>query len=89
MASSKSWNGITESIFSCVKTTSEKDHGTKYAPPNADTGTATTDTAVGTVVLGFQLSGGTLTYTIQKKPFIVPESTIWDGINDTINECRS
>jgi hypothetical protein len=29
-----------------------------------------------------------LVYTIDKKPFIVPASTIWDGISDTINKFR-
>jgi hypothetical protein len=36
----------------------------------------------------FQLSGGTLTYLIRKKPSIVPEPAIWEGTNDTINQCR-
>jgi len=88
MTSSKAWNGVTEAIFDCIKATSEKDHGTKYDPPHGDQGTSTTDTAVGTVVLGFSLANGTLTYTIQKKPWIVPESSIWEGIGDTINGCR-
>jgi hypothetical protein len=88
MSSSKAWNGVTESIFDCVKATSAKDHGTRYDPPSADRGTASTDTPVGAVVLGFNLSNGTLTYTIQKKPFLVSDSQIWDGIDHTINACR-
>jgi len=41
-------------------------------------GTATTSIpALGSIVLGFKLdSSGALTYTIQKKPFIVSESQI-------------
>jgi hypothetical protein len=88
MAGSKSWSGITSSIFACVKTMSEKEHGTKYEPPGANTGTATTETAVGTVKLGFVLSAETLTYTIQSKPFIVTEGEIWGGINEAISHCR-
>lgn len=88
MSSSKSWNGVTNQIFSCVKQKSEKDHGTVYDPPDADSGKATTDTPVGNVVLGFNLADSTLTYTIEHKPFIVSDSQIWDGINDTINACR-
>jgi hypothetical protein len=88
MSDAKSYNGVTPAIFDCVKKTSEAEHGTKYTP--GDKGTATTTTPVGTVVLGFSLdpAASTLTYTIDKKPFIVPASTIWDGVSDTINKCR-
>jgi hypothetical protein len=90
MASTKTWNGITPELFACVKSRSDREHGTKYEPANANQGTATTSVrAVGTIVLGFDLqSGGALTYTIQKKPFVVPESRIWDGIDETIKGCR-
>ncbi len=87
MPASKSWNGITEAIFSCVKTTSKKQHGTKYEPPDADSGTATTETPVGTVKLSFALVKETLTYEILSKPILVPEAEIWNGIEDTIKAC--
>jgi hypothetical protein len=90
MSSSKTWNGVTESIFDCVKAESEREHGTKYDPPNGDQGTATTSTPVGDVVLRFDLQpSGALTYTILKKPFLVSESQIWDGIADGLNACRA
>ena len=90
MSSSKTWYGVTPEIFTCVKTTSEHDHGTKYDPPDANQGTATTWVpAIGSIVLGFNLdSSGALTYTIEKKPWIVSESQIWNGINESINGCR-
>jgi len=89
--SSKSYNDITSAIFSCVKATSEKEHGTVYDPPDANQGTATTDTAVGKVVVRFDLNPATevLSYSITSKPFIVPASTIWNGITNTINGCSS
>jgi hypothetical protein len=83
-----SWEGVTQQIFECVKAKSEKEHGTVYEPPNADEGKAVTKTAVGTVVLTFKLSGGTLTYEIVEKPWIVSASAIWEGINETIESCR-
>jgi hypothetical protein len=90
MSSSKTWNGVTESIFACVKAGSERDHGTKYDPANGDSGTATTSTPVGDVVLAFDLQpSGALTYTIQKKPFLVSDSQIWDGVSESINSCRA
>jgi len=88
MSSSKTWNGVTESIFDCVKATSNSQHGTVYNPSDGDQGTATTSTPVGDVVLSFNLANGSLTYTIQKKPLIVSDSQIWDGISETLNTCR-
>lgn len=89
MASSKTFTGVTPTVWECVKTTSASEHGTVYAPPGADTGTATTDTIVGKVVLGYVFTPATATvvYTIQKKPALAPESSIWSGIQDTINGC--
>ena len=90
MSSSKTWNGVTEPIFACVKANSERDHGTKYDPVDGDRGTATTSTPVGDVVLSFDLQpNGALTYTIQKKPFLVSDARIWDGISEDINSCRA
>ena len=89
--SSKSYNNITAEIFACVRATSEKEHGTVYSPPDANKGTATTDTAVGKVIVSFDLNPATevLSYSITSKPFIVPAGTIWNGIGNTINGCSS
>lgn len=89
MAKTKTFNGVTPIVWECVKTTSLKEHGTIYAPPGATSGTATTSTIVGDVVLNFdyESSKSSVTYTIVKKPFIVGEGTIWDGIQDTIDGC--
>jgi hypothetical protein len=90
MSDSKTFHGVTPAIFDCLKATSEKDHGTKYVPPTANQGTATTEGTGWTVVLNFNYTPATqdLTYTIVKTTWIVPTSSIWDGISDTINGCR-
>jgi len=89
MAKTRSFGGVTESIWECVKSTSEQEHGTKYEPPGQNQGTSTTPTVVGEVVLSFNFdeSVKTVTYTIQKKPFIVSDNQIWDGILETIEHC--
>jgi hypothetical protein len=91
MASSKSFSNVTQEIWDCVKTTTGQEHGTTYDPPGSNKGTSTTKTIVGTVELGFDFDPVTtiVNYTIIKKPFIVPESEIWDGIQSTINGCTS
>jgi hypothetical protein len=82
---------VTKEIFARVKSDSLKEHGTVYAPPDGNQGTATTKvTMVGTIVLSFdfQPQSGQLTYTIVSKPGIVPESKIWSGIQDAIDKAR-
>jgi hypothetical protein len=88
-AAPKVYHGVTAPIFDCLKTTSHREHGTVYAPPNADSGTATT-TSPGKIVLDFSfvLADQTLSYTLVEKPWWIPESAIWDGIGSTINGCR-
>jgi hypothetical protein len=89
MSNTRSYDNVTEAIFGCIKATSKREHGTTYDPPNGDSGTATTDTFVGKVVLGFDLSSGKLTYTIKEKPGIVTEDEIWNGTDDTVSGCRN
>jgi hypothetical protein len=83
------YHGVNSAIFSCVKTMSEKAHGTIYSPADANTGTATT-TEPGTIVMTFAFDPVemTLTYALTNKPWWVPEAAIWTGIADTINGCR-
>lgn len=91
MAKTKSFDNVTSAIWECIKATSAKEHGTEYAPPNGNEGKATTSTAVGRIVLNFSLDPDQemLTYTIEKKPFLVSENQIWSGIQDAIERCRS
>ena len=86
--SAQVYHGVTAPIFDCVKTTSGV-YGTVYKPPDANEGTATT-TEPGKIVLAFDFAPAdqTLTYTLLEKPWWIPESAIWDGIGDTINDCR-
>jgi hypothetical protein len=87
----KVFHGVTSAIFACVKTKSREEHGTTYDPPDADSGTATTSTLLGIVVLGFKFDPdkAELTYTLIRKGWMVPISQVWSGIGDTIESCRS
>jgi hypothetical protein len=89
MAKTKSFDGVTPAVWQCVKTTSLREHGTIYEPDGSPQGTATTRTPVGEVVLRYDYSeeDTTVTYTIEKKPFIVSDDTIWDGIKGTLKGC--
>jgi len=83
------YHQVTAAIFDCIKQMSNKQHGTVYDPPNANSGTATT-TDPGKIVLRFDFvpADMTLSYTLVEKPWWIPESAIWNGIGDTINGCR-
>ena len=89
MSDSMTFDNVTQTIWTCVMTTSEQEQGTTYTGPVS--GTATTKTIVGTVVLSynFNATASTVSYTIVDKPFIVPASQIWNGIQTTINGCQS
>lgn len=89
MSKSKTFENVTPAIWECVKATSLKEHGTVYAPPSANQGTATTKSIVGDVILSFNFNpaNNSVAYTITKKPGIVSENQIWSGIESTIKGC--
>jgi hypothetical protein len=90
-STSKTFDGITPEIWNCMKDDSKRKHDTVYDPPDADTGLATTVTIIGKLELAFSLDReqGTVTFTIEHKPILVPASQIWDGIQDAIDKCAS
>ncbi len=91
MSKSKTFEQVTTAIFACIQASSLAQHGAVYAPQGADKGTvSTTVPLIGKVVLAFDFDPDncTITYTIDKKPFIVAEHQIWAGVADTIQGCR-
>jgi hypothetical protein len=90
MADCRTFNGVTATVFACVKQQSAQQHGTVYAPPDGTSGTATTSTPVGTVIVSFDLdtAAGSITYCLLQKPLLAPESAIWNGISSTISGCQ-
>lgn len=90
MSDSKTYHGVTQAVFDCVKTTSEAQHGTVYKPKDGNKGTSSTSGTGWTVDMTFDFDPGTgdLAYTITHKTWIVPASSVWEGIESTINGCR-
>ena len=88
--SEKTFGNVSSEIFDCMKSKSQEIRGTVYDPPEANQGTATTKISIiGTIVLSFDFdpSAQTVTYKIVEIPGIVPESSIWDGIQEGIDAC--
>mgnify|MGYP003344340595 FL=1 len=90
MASSRCFHGVKDTTWKCIKDKSKEDHGTRYEPDDANEGTSTTPTILGDVVLHFKFdpSSDTVCYDMQKKPFLVSDNQIWDGIQGTVDSCR-
>ena len=90
MATTRSFSGVTQAVWECVKTTSYQKHGTNYVPADGNQGTATTSTGVGEIVLNFDYNptNETVTYTIVQKPMIITDGEIWMGIQETIDGCQ-
>ena len=53
--SSKSYDGVTQAVWQCVKANSISQNKAVYDPPDGAQGTVTIPTPVGTVVLEFEL----------------------------------
>jgi len=91
MTDCRTFHGVDQAIFACVKQKSLEEHGTVYDPATGNKGKATTNVpVVGTIVVSFDFdpSAESITYCIISKPWIVSASQIFDGIGDTINSCR-
>ena len=86
----KTFPGVSEVIWRCVKSNSRQEHGTAYEPAGARRGRSTTRKWVGDIVLDFSFDpeAKKITYGIVDKPWIVPKSAIWDGIEEAIEQCR-
>ena len=89
MSDCKTYNNVTQAIFDCMKQTSGVQHGTVYDPATGTKGTATTSTAVGKVVLSFDLNtaANSITYCVVSKPWIVTDDEIFNGIAGSISSC--
>ncbi|MEA5529512.1 hypothetical protein VB638_07905 [Dolichospermum sp. UHCC 0684] len=89
MANVKTYSGITEAIFECIKFKSEAEDGIIHTPGNQ--GTVTINTIIGQIFLEFQLdtSQEKLDYKILKKPLIAPANRIWDQVDQLIKYCQT
>jgi hypothetical protein len=86
----KTFSGVDAATWEKLKALGTSQHGTVFDPADAESGTATTRTPVGTLVLGFAFdaANNSLTYTIVEKPLLVASNLIWSGIEDSIGKCR-
>ena len=84
----KIFHGIEQATWFRIKAASKQEHGTVHA--DGSRGLATTMTPLGPIIVDFTFDAETqeVSYTIVRKPFLVGENQIWDGIEKTIAECN-
>jgi hypothetical protein len=90
MSESKTFYGVTQGLFNCLRTRTEREDGSLYDPPHANAGTMSTRGTGWAVVLRFSFDAatGTLFFQVQHKSWMVPASAVWSGLSDTLNGCR-
>lgn len=87
----KTFNGVTPAAWERMKAQSASEHGTVYDSPDGARGTAKTSTPIGELVLRFAYDAAkqSVTYEIDKKPFILAEGTVWSGVQGAIDKSAS
>lgn len=90
MADSKTFDGVSPEVWEKVKAIARDRFGTVFVPEASTCGTATTTTPIGPVVLDYEHDPDArqITYTLRKKPMLVLSGQIWNGLAETIEECK-
>ena len=90
MPNTKTFDGVSAEVWEMVKTVARERYGTTFDPAASDTGTATTHTPIGSVVVDYMRDPAVdqMTYTLRHKPFLIMSGQIWNGLAETIEQCR-
>ncbi|MCU0894963.1 MAG: hypothetical protein MUD06_11705 [Rhodospirillales bacterium] len=92
MADQKTFEDVSPEVWERVKAIArDRDRfGTTFAPDAAPSGTATTATPIGSVVLDYDHDPDArqITCTLRRKPFLVLSGQIWTGLAETIERCK-
>jgi hypothetical protein len=82
---------VSAATWERILATGRTEHGTVFEETAANSGTATTPTPIGAVVLeyAFDPAAERVSYKIVSKPMLAPSGLIWGGIKTTIERCRS
>lgn len=93
MSATKTFDKVTQSQWTCVQNTSAREHGTVYIPsaPSNQGKAVTKITFIGEVdtTYDYDPAQQTVTYTITKKPGIVSDDQIWNGISQSLQGCST
>jgi hypothetical protein len=89
MTEQRTFERVTPEVWARIRKLGTDRYGTVYEPPEGDQGRATTRTPIGDVVLAYDVDAarGTVTYTLERKPFLISASQIWSGLEAAIDRC--
>jgi hypothetical protein len=87
---STTFGSISGEIVARMKELGRSRYGIVFDPPEGPNGTATGQTPLGECVIEFAHDSGRdeLTLTVVKKPWLLPESLLWSGLQRTLDRCR-
>jgi len=90
MSNSRTFSGVTDEILDRMKALGRAEYDIVYDPPEGPVSTATSQTPLGECVIEFvhDPAKAELTLTLVKKPWLLPESVLWNGFSETLDRCR-
>jgi len=90
MSTSRTFPGVTSEILSRMKELGRAEYHIIYDPAEGPVSTATSQTPLGECVIEFahDPAKAELTLTLVRKPWLLPESLLWDGFVSTLERCR-
>ncbi|MCU0893108.1 MAG: hypothetical protein MUD06_02100 [Rhodospirillales bacterium] len=90
MADQRTFDDVSLEDWEKVKAIARNRFGTIFAPDAGPSGTATTATPIGQVIVDYDHDADArqITCTLRKKPFLVLSGQIWTGLAETIERCK-
>jgi hypothetical protein len=90
MSNSRTFSDVTAESFSRIKELGRTQYSVVYDPPDGPRSRATSQTPFGECVVEFvhESARAELTLTIVKKPWLVPESLLWNAFLENLERCR-
>jgi hypothetical protein len=90
MPNSRIFSDVTAETFSRIKEVGRTQYSVAYDPPDGLRSRAISQTPFGECVVEFEHDStrAELTLTIEKKPFLLPESLLWSAFLEQLKRCR-
>jgi len=91
MSNTRTFSGVTADVVSRMKEFARAKYDIVFNPPDGSTSVATSQTPLGECVIEFthDAAKAQLTLTLVKKPWLLPESMLWNGFTETLDQCRT
>jgi hypothetical protein len=90
MSNTRTFSYVTAEVVNRMKEFARAKYNIVFDPPDGSTSIATSQTPLGECVIEFvhDSARAELTLTLVKKPWLLPESMLWNGFTETLDHCR-